>query len=74
MVNYCDTKVLSRITQVLILVPQMQEIEVFFTTLALRSTVTMLFMAKEERCLEREEGIFNAVEMGVRFRSFSFNS
>ena len=34
----------------------MQEIKVFFTTLALRSTVTMLFMAKGERCLERGGG------------------
>ena len=31
-------------------------------------------MAKGERCLERGEGIFNAVEMRVRFRSFCFNS
>ena len=45
----------------------------FFTTLALRSTVTMLFMAKGERCLERGGrvrrsgygGSFsNAVELG----------
>lgn len=46
-----------------------------FTTLALRSTVTMFFMAKGERCLERgREGNFqrsgyggsfsNAVELG----------
>ena len=35
-VSYCTATVLNRITQVLILVPQMQEIEVLFTTLALR--------------------------------------
>ena len=34
------------------LVLQMQEIKVLFTKLALRSTVTMLFMTKGERCLE----------------------
>ena len=53
----------------------MQEIKVLFTTLALRSTATMLFRAKGERCLERGgEGNFqrsgyggsfsNAVELG----------
>ena len=53
----------------------MQEVKVFFTTWALRSTVTMLFMAKGERCLERGGGgnfqrsgyggsFSNAVELG----------
>ena len=46
----------------------MQEIKMLFTTLAFRSTVTMLFMARGERCLERGgEGNFQRSGCGASF-------